>query len=181
RLEPVPIGVAGELFIGGTGVARSYVGQPEQTAERFLADPFAPEPDARMYRTGDRARFLRDGLLEFLGRIDDQVKIRGYRVEPREVEGVLLRHHAVKLAAVVVDSSGGEPRLVAYVVSDAIPEELRAYPHEFVPEYMIPAEIARLDQLPLTPSGKVDRLALASGELLEATREAEYVAPRDEL
>jgi amino acid adenylation domain-containing protein len=181
RLEPVPVGVVGELFIGGTGVARGYVGQPEQTAERFLADPFAPEQGARMYRTGDRARVLRDGSLEFLGRIDDQVKIRGYRVEPREVEGVLLRHGAVRLAAVVVDSSGGEPRLVAYVVSDAAADALHAYLEEFVPEYMVPAEIARLAQLPLTPSGKVDRLALASGELLAATREAEYVAPRDEL
>jgi acyl carrier protein len=181
RLEPAPVGVVGELFIGGVGVARGYVGQPEQTAERFLADPFTPEPGARMYRTGDRARVLRDGSIEFLGRIDNQVKIRGYRVEPGEVEGVLQRHDAVKLAAVVVDSSAGEPRLVAYVISDSIPEALRAYVQEFLPEYMVPAEIVRLDRLPLTPSGKVDRVALASGELLTATREAVYVAPRDEL
>src|SRR5581483_4305176 len=178
--EPTPLGVVGELWIGGAGVARGYVNRPDETAERFVADPFA-EDGSRVYRTGDRARFLRDGTIEFLGRADQQVKIRGYRVEPGEAEAALLRHGAVRQAAVVVQTGEGEPRLVAYAVASPQPstEELRAFVADWVPEYMIPS-IAFVDALPLTPSGKIDRQALAE---LRAAEDAtdEYVPPRNDL
>jgi amino acid adenylation domain-containing protein len=181
RLRPLPPGVPGELCIGGDGVADGYVGQPEQTAEAFRADPFA-EAGGRMYRTGDRARLLRDGSVEFLGRIDDQVKIRGFRVEPGEIEAVLRRHPAVPEAAVALQRpDGAEPVLIGYVVAPTQPstEELQAFLREALPAYMVPTKVVRLDALPLTPSGKVDRSALP--EPGQAARETEYVAPRTPL
>jgi amino acid adenylation domain-containing protein len=180
RLEPVPIGVAGELCVGGAGVARGYVSRPEETAERFTEDP----QGGRMYRTGDRVRFLRDGSIEFLGRLDHQLKIRGYRVEPGEIETSLLRHPAIREAAVVLNSDGdGDPRLVAYFVAASAPplDELRAFLAQSLPEYMLPSRWVPISAFPLTASGKIDRLALPDPDSAQAMRRVEFVAPRDEL
>jgi amino acid adenylation domain-containing protein len=182
RLRPLPRGIPGELCIGGEGVARGYVHRPEETAGSFLRDPFAEGSTARLYRTGDRVRALRDGAVEFLGRVDDQVKIRGYRVEPGEVERVLAAHPSVRQSAVVakLDADGGH-ELVAYV-GEAAPvatEELQSFLRESLPAYMIPARFVRLHALPLTASGKIDRRALP--EPGEAESVAEYVAPRTPL
>ncbi|MEA2126436.1 MAG: hypothetical protein QOI80_3218, partial [Solirubrobacteraceae bacterium] len=178
--EPVPVGAPGTLFIAGAGVATGYVGQPDLTAERFRADPFAPGGD-RMYDTGDLARWWPDGTLEYLGRVDEQVKIRGYRVEPGEVEGTLRRHPAVREAAVVARAdANGNQRLVAYIAHDGngAGDDVAAFLAERVPDYMIPGAIVSLDSLPRTPSGKVDRLALP--EPAEAGQ-ADRIAPRTPL
>jgi amino acid adenylation domain-containing protein len=180
QLEPVPLGAPGRLFIGGAGVARGYVGAPELTAERFLEDPFATGSGARMYDTGDVARWLPDGALEFLGRVDEQVKIRGYRVEPAEVETALRSHTAVREAVVRTwESSAGDVRLVAYCTVDGVtdPTDLRGYLGTWLPEFMLPSAIAVLDSFPQTPSGKVDRLALPDPETLGESA-ADYIAPR---
>ncbi len=176
RTEPVPVGVAGELCIGGTGLAQGYLNQPQQTAECFLPNPFSNVSAARMYRTGDLARFLPDGNIEFLGRIDQQVKIRGFRVEPAEIETVLKRHPAVEHAAVIpLEGKSGEKRLAAYVVGASRPEELGAFLAQELPDYMVPANIILVDSLPLTPNGKLDLRALPSPDL-QTVRE--MVAPR---
>jgi amino acid adenylation domain-containing protein len=177
----LPPGVAGELLLGGAGVARGYVNRPEETAQRFVANPFGA---GRVYRTGDRARYLPGGAIEFLGRFDDQLKIRGFRVEPGEVESALARHSAVRQAAVrASEDAPGNARLVAYVVttSDVSGEELHAFLGESLPDYMIPSAFVSLDSMPLTASGKIDRLALPDPETADAEREARYVAPRDEV
>jgi acyl carrier protein len=183
HLEPAPAGVAGDLFIGGVGVSRGYCNRPEATAAAFLADPFVGG-DARLYRTGDRARSLGDGSLEFLGRQDGQVKIRGYRVETGEVESVLRKHPNVQRAAVVVrEDVPGDHRLVAYVVSQSLPaptdEELRGFLAEYLPSHMTPSAVMSLDALPLTPNGKLDRAALPAPDEAAAGRR-QYVAPRSE-
>ena len=159
---PQPIGVAGELLIGGAGVARGYLGRPALTAERFVPDAFGAEPGGRLYRTGDRARWRADGLLIYEGRLDRQVKIRGFRIEPGEVEAALLADATVRAARVIVrHDPPGEPRLVAYVAGDMLdPARLRAALRETLPEYLVPAAIVPLDALPLTPAGKVDVNAL---------------------
>ncbi|MFF9013830.1 amino acid adenylation domain-containing protein [Streptomyces sp. NPDC014870] len=177
RLRPVPPGVTAELYLGGEGVGRGYIGRPGLTAERFVADPFGA-PGARLYRTGDLVRWNQDGTLEFAGRADDQVKIRGFRVEPREVENVLLRHEAVAEAAVVVRSDEAGKRLVAYVVPRAgVPaaEELRAHVARHVPAYMVPAAVVFLTVLPVNRNGKLDRAALPAADL--RPDEGTYVAP----
>jgi amino acid adenylation domain-containing protein len=170
QLQPVPIGVAGELYIGGAGVARGYLNRPDLTAEKFIPDPFRSAPGARLYRTGDLARYLPDGSIECLGRIDHQVKIRGYRIECGEVESALRQYPAVREAVVVaqeessVASIGPVRRLVAYVVAaqNLVPtaHELRAFLKHKLPEYMLPSAFVLLEAFPLMPNGKLDRAAL---------------------
>jgi amino acid adenylation domain-containing protein len=163
-LEPVPPGVVGEIYIGGPGLARGYLNQPDLTAERFLPDPFSDLPGARLYRTGDVARHLSNDEIEFLGRIDHQVKIRGYRIELSEIESILREHPDVKDAVVISRSNrAGNPQLVAYTIAAREPvstAELINYLRQKLPEYMVPREIVVLDQFPLTPNGKLDRAAL---------------------
>jgi amino acid adenylation domain-containing protein len=164
-LQAVSAGEPGELCIGGDGVGRGYLNHPELTRQRFVADPFSTEPGARMYRTGDRARLRPDGTIEFLGRLDDQVKILGHRVEPGEVEAVLGQHPGVRQAAVIArPDSRGERRLLAYFVGAAPgcpdPAELKDYLAGLLPHFMIPAAFTRLESLPLSPNGKVDRSRL---------------------
>ncbi|HYH80907.1 MAG TPA: amino acid adenylation domain-containing protein, partial [Longimicrobium sp.] len=176
-LRPLPVGVPGELYVGGAQVARGYLGRPALTARRFIPDPFAAEPGGRLYATGDRARWRADGELEYLGRIDQQVKVRGFRVEPGEVEAALRRRAEVRDCAVVArEDASGQKRLVAYVVGEANADELRAHLRRRLPEHMVPGAFVTLDRLPLTPSGKLDRRALPAPDL--ASAEERYVAPR---
>ena len=182
--EPAPAGVPGELYIGGSGLARGYLDRPEITAERFVPDPFAGAPGERLYRTGDLVRWRPDGELEFLGRVDHQVKIRGFRVEPGEIEAALRGHPEVHDAAVVLKPGpGGDPRLVAYTVRERTvdaPADLKAHLRERLPEFMVPAVFVELPALPLTPSGKVDRRALPEPAAARPEAAA-YVAPKSEL
>jgi amino acid adenylation domain-containing protein len=180
--QPVPIGIAGELHIGGTGVGRGYLNRPELNADRFVDDPFAGS--GRLYRTGDLARARSDGTLEFLGRIDKQVKIRSHRIELGEVEAALARHPQVDEAAVVVRADApGEERLVGYYLArETIPNsDLRGFLKDWLPEYMIPAAFAKLDALPLTPNGKLDRDALPEPKHSRAAVAEDFLAPRDDL
>ncbi len=181
--QPVPLGAVGELYIGGAGVARGYLNRPELTAERFLPDPFNDEANARMYKTGDLARYLPDGNLEFLGRNDDQVKIRGFRIEPGEIEARLLEHPQVREVAVFALGEGSDKRLVTYVVAEAdeqLASTLRAHLTAKLPDYMMPAAFVRLDALPLTPNGKLDRRALPAPDD-EAFARQVYEAPQGEI
>ncbi|HEX8151320.1 MAG TPA: amino acid adenylation domain-containing protein, partial [Pyrinomonadaceae bacterium] len=183
RLQPAPVGVAGELYIAGDGVSRGYLGRPGLTAETFLPDPFGDTPGARMYKSGDAARFRRDGTLDFLGRLDDQVKVRGYRVELGEVEAALRRHTSVREAAAALrKGAGGDVALVAYVVGEdgAAPDAaaLRAFLKDKLPEYMLPSAFVALDALPLTANGKVNRHALPAPERAGHDAGDAYVAPR---
>jgi amino acid adenylation domain-containing protein len=183
HLEPQPVGIPGELCIGGDGVARGYLNRPELTAERFVRDPFGADPEARMYRTGDLARWLADGTIEFIGRRDRQLKIRGFRIEPGEIESMLERHPRVHMATVTDrEDDSGAPRLVAYVVAvdegePPAPEELRAFAAEMLPAYMIPTAWVLLDALPRTPNGKVDVGALPDPQFDRADQAGELVAP----
>jgi amino acid adenylation domain-containing protein len=181
-LNPVPVGVSGELYIGGVSLARGYLNRPDLTAEKFIRDPFAANPEARLYKSGDLARFLPDGNIEYLGRTDQQVKIRGFRVELGEIENALVAHPAVRQAAVIVrEDDSSQKWLVAYVVANeenpSIPE-LRKYLAKSLPEYMVPARFSFVPTLPHTPSGKIDRKALPSS-FPEHHDSAGKVAPRN--
>ncbi|MFJ9099152.1 amino acid adenylation domain-containing protein [Streptomyces sp. NPDC102405] len=179
-MRPVPVGVAGELYVGGTGVARGYAGRPDLTAERFLPDPYGLEPGARLYRTGDLVRRLADGNVEFLGRIDDQVKIRGYRIELGEIQAVLTGHPAVREAFVSVhEPVPGDRRLVAYWTGTGpSPEDLAAHCALRLPDYMVPAAFIALDAMPLTANGKVDRRALPAPDRGDLRTGTDHVPPR---
>lgn len=185
-LQPVPVGVPGEMYIGGEGLARGYFKRPDLTAERFIPHPYSTEPGARLYKTGDLARFMPNGNIEFLGRIDSQVKLRGFRIELGEIEDILNQHPGVQeTIALLRKDAAGEKRLVGYVILRAgqsvTTHALYTFLQERLPEYMLPAQIIVLDTLPLTPNGKVDRNALPSpgwerSSLTEATA---FVAPRN--
>jgi len=182
NLEPVPVGVTGELYIAGTGVTAGYLNQPEKTAERFIANPFSTDTNAKMYRTGDLARYVEGGAIEFLGRGDDQVKVRGFRIELGEIEAALARHAGVKQALVLArENEQGDKRLLGYVVvqgKELTGEELREYLKQEVPDYMVPQAIAILAKFPLTANGKIDRAALPEPQT--ATMQRAYIAPRNE-
>jgi len=182
-MQPVPIGVPGEVHIGGDGLARGYLNQPELTAERFIPDPFSDDPETRLYKTGDLVRYLPDGNIEFLGRMDHQVKIRGFRIELREIEAVFVEHPNVKEAAVMVqETSSGIMSLSGFFVplqgEIPSPKELRDHLRKKLPEYMLPSAFCVLDALPLTPSRKVDRKALARIKGIPFSTEDNHVAPR---
>jgi hypothetical protein len=181
--RPVPIGVPGDLYIGGDGLARGYHGRPELTLEKFVGHPFSTQPGDRLYHTGDLARYRPDGNIEFLGRTDHQVKIRGFRIETGEVEAALAGHPGIRQVVVVaVGEEGGSKRLVAYLVGENVPaEELRECARRRLPDYMIPSLFLFLDSLPLTPSRKVDRMALPKPDVDGAARSAAYAAPRDQV
>ncbi|OCA54768.1 non-ribosomal peptide synthetase [Photorhabdus namnaonensis] len=178
----VPFGAVGELYIGGVGVARGYLNQPDLTAERFLADPFSDEPDDRMYRTGDLARYLPDGNLVFVGRNDQQIKIRGFRIEPGEIEARLTEYPAVREAIVLALGDGQDKRLVAYVAApedNGLAGQLHRHLRALLPDYMVPAAFVRLDAFPLTPNGKLDHRALPTPDQNAFARQI-YEAPQGE-
>ncbi len=182
HLQPVPIGVPGEIYVAGQGLSRGYLNRPELSAERFIPNPFSQEFGARLYKTGDLARYLSHGELVYLGRSDHQVKIRGYRIELGEIEAVLSQHPGIREVVAARQEGSGDQRLVAYVV--VTPEtapatnEMRSFLKEKLPEYMVPASFVVLEALPLTPSGKVDRRALPAPEQARPDLESPFVAPR---
>ena len=184
NLQPVPVGIPGELYIGGAGLARGYLNRPELTAERFIPHPFSDKEGERIYKTGDLVRYLADRNIEFLGRTDEQVKIRGYRIELGEIESLLIQHPAVKeTAAVAEDDLSGNKRLVAYVVPNQNqtlnPVEIRNFLKQKLPNYMIPNAFVAMDFLPLTPNGKIDRLRLRSpANLTSNSIDKSFIAPR---
>ena len=187
RMQPVPAGIRGELYVGGTGVARGYLHRPELTAERFVPDPYSATAGARLYRSGDTARLLYSGALEYLGRLDSQVKVRGFRIELGEIEAALGRHESVREVAVLLrEEPASDKRLTAYLVLKPTPqtrpsiEELRRFLSESLPEYMLPSAFVFLERLPLTPNGKRDTSALLAIEGVRAEMAKEYVGPQTE-
>jgi amino acid adenylation domain-containing protein len=184
QLNPTPIGVPGELHIGGIGLARGYHNRPELTAEKFIKNPFAKDASARIYKTGDLARYLPNGNIEHLGRLDHQVKLRGFRIELGEIEEVLAKHPAIAACTVTArEDAPGDKRLVAYVVNSngtVKPSELREHLRAKLPDYMIPAAFVTLEKLPLTPNGKVDRKALPKPEIEAVTDQSHFAAPSTE-
>jgi amino acid adenylation domain-containing protein/non-ribosomal peptide synthase protein (TIGR01720 family) len=185
HLQPVPIGVTGELYIGGAGLAREYLNRPELTRERFISNPFNDEPGARLYKTGDLAYYLSNGNIIYLGRIDHQVKLRGFRIELGEIEFVLGQHPAVQGCVVLArEDKPGQKRLVAYVVPQVteherqnLPADLRQFLQAILPNYMIPAVFVLLDTLPLTPNGKIDRRALPAPEFVQVEHAEAFIPP----
>ncbi len=181
NLQPVPIGILGELHIGGLGLARGYLNRPELTQKMFIANPFSTNLNTRLYKTGDRVRYLKDGNIEFIGRIDNQVKIRGFRIEIGEIENVLSQYSQVREAVVILrEDQPGNKRLVAYFVANSelsITDELRSFFKLKLPEYMVPSAFVQLDALPLTPNSKVDRRALPQPEI-EDTLSTNFIPPR---
>jgi len=183
HLQPVPIGVRGELHVGGVSLARGYLNRPELTAEKFIANPFSEESESRLYKTGDLARYAPDGSIEFLGRLDYQVKIRGFRVELGEIETLLGQYPAVRDVIVLArEDAPGDKRLVAYLVVEEEPgpttTELRSFLKQKLPDYMVPSAFVGLDGFPLTPNGKVDRRALPAPDKVRPQMEEAFVAPR---
>ncbi|MCC3597906.1 MULTISPECIES: non-ribosomal peptide synthetase [unclassified Microcoleus] len=187
HLQLMPIGIPGEIYIGGAGLARGYLNRPELTAERFIPNPFSNEPGSRLYKTGDLARYLPDGNIEFLGRIDHQVKIRGFRIELGEIEAVLSQHPDVQESLVISRSDvSGNQRLVAYIISNLGLEHTdfgswRNFLKQKLPDYMVPSSFVFLPNFPLTPNGKVDRKALPEPEAINPELSATYVAPQTEI
>ncbi|MFD2168535.1 amino acid adenylation domain-containing protein [Tumebacillus lipolyticus] len=183
HLQPVPVGVPGELLIGGRGLARGYLHRPALTAEKFIPHPFATENGTRLYRTGDLACYRADGTVEFLGRLDDQVKLNGFRIELSEIAKVIAEHPSVADAVVLVrEDEPAFSRLVAYVISSTISlssRELQAFVRQYLPSYMVPVSFVFLDSFPLTVNGKLDQRALPTPDLIDCEEAAEYEAPRD--
>lgn len=182
-MQPVPIGVAGELYIGGASLARGYLKRPQLTAEKFVADPFSDAAGARLYRTGDRVRYRPDGAIEFLGRFDHQVKLRGFRIELGEIEAVLAKHPAVTAAvATVCEDVESDRRLLAYAISESPPAaaDIREFMRQRLPDYMVPAEVMWVDMFPLTANGKIDIKALPAPPRTREITPAKLVAPRGE-
>ncbi|MEM6614538.1 MAG: amino acid adenylation domain-containing protein, partial [Cyanobacteria bacterium P01_C01_bin.72] len=185
QLQPVPIGVPGEIYLAGSGLARGYLNQPELNEKSFLQNPFENKPASRMYKTGDLARYLQDGNIEYLGRLDRQLKIRGFRIELGEIENALLRHPAVESAVAMARANEiDQQQLVAYLVSEKNQQptisELRQYLQGILPNYMIPSSFFFLESIPLLPNGKIDRLALPVPENLRPTLATTYKAPQSE-
>ena len=186
QLQPVPIGVPGELYIGGAGLGRGYLNRPDLTADKFIRNPFSDNSTARLYKTGDTARYLSDGNIEFVGRIDFQVKIRGFRIELGEIEAALEQHPDIQQTVVLArDDERGNKRLVAYLVlkpqQAPTTNELRSFLKEKLPDYMIPSAFVILDTWPLTPNGKVDRRALPAPDQVRQEPEETFAAPQDDL
>jgi amino acid adenylation domain-containing protein len=183
NLQPAPAGTPGELYIGGTGVARGYLNRPDLTAERFVRDPFSDEPTARLYKTGDMARYLNDGQIAYLGRIDEQIKILGYRIEPVEIEVAIDCHPAIEASVVVACGSAcEEKRLTAYLVmrngTAPAAADLRAFLQNSLPDYMVPTVFVKLRALPLTANGKIDRTALPEPNYENTLRDEVFTVPR---
>src|SRR6185436_3084728 len=184
-MNPVPVGVPGELFIGGDGLARDYLNRPQLTNEKFVRDPFSLKPDARLYRSGDIVRYRAGGNIEFLGRIDNQVKVRGFRVELGEIEATLAQHPSIRDAIVMVRKDAGDKHLVAYLTArdgcriDV--DELRFGLEQKLPGHMVPSFFVVLEELPLSPTGKVDRRALLSANGFKPQATHKFAAPTSEL
>ncbi|VEP16805.1 Amino acid adenylation domain protein [Hyella patelloides LEGE 07179] len=186
HLQPVPVGIPGELYVGGDGLARGYLNRDNLTSEKFISNPFSNQADACLYKTGDIVRYLADGNIEFLGRIDNQVKIRGFRIELGEVEATLAKYSGIEQSVVVVrEDVPGDKRLVAYVLPDRPQQtttaELRSFLQDKLPNYMVPGIFVMVEEMPLTPNGKIDRSALPAPALTEFQREVTFIAPRDEI
>jgi acyl carrier protein len=185
-LNSAPLGVPGELYIGGDGLARGYLNSPSLTAEKFIPNPFSNEPGTRLYKTGDLARYLPDGNIEFLGRMDDQVKIRGFRIEPGEIETALRKYAYIQDVTVINhEDETGHKRLVAYVTPKAkdfpTVSELRHFLQQKLPDYMIPSAFVFLEALPLNPNGKVDRRALPAPDSTRPNLNQDFTPPENDV